>query len=221
MNSSNAAALKPDYASHVDTFLKLPDRMGSFALAAACRETALAFLNDSPYWGKAELSMWLMGPYAQLCSYVPAISRSDDPRSSRPFSLLSDIDVRMVGRMIQAARTEVLETVQHLAAVEGGTTFGYSMLSSGFVARCEDGGHVAGWAPTTVARRLADRVLSLIAADYLTHASVYETQFALCSHCGIAEFDSMSRARGVFQQNYRESFFSDSRNTSPYLPEGA
>src|SRR5690349_7345065 len=70
MTNSAAAAF------HVDTILTLPEQTGAHAIAAARREAALSFLNDSDRWGKAELAMWLMGPYAQLTTYGSAYARS-------------------------------------------------------------------------------------------------------------------------------------------------
>ena len=44
-------------SSTLDTVLTLPSDTGALAIARACRETALAFVNESKHWGKAELAM--------------------------------------------------------------------------------------------------------------------------------------------------------------------
>jgi hypothetical protein len=219
--SPSAAALS--YDSNVDTILTLPEQTGSVAVAAACREAALAFLNESMHWGKPELATWLMGPYAQLTQYVPASSRRKSGEISRPVPLMREIDARMVERVIRSARQEVLGTLARTVDTEGGASFAFSMLSSGFVARCEDRGRNAGWIPTTDARRLADRVLSLLAADYLTRPLDYESELARCSRCDTIEFDAVTRVRGVCHRHGSGLFLPrrSSRSTMPYLPEGA
>ena len=214
----------PSYASTVDTILTLPDGAGSLAVATACRETALAFLNESERWGKAELAMWLMGPYAQLTQYVtPLARRRSGEFVARPVPLLREIDVRMVERVIRSAHEEVAALLRRVSDAEAGASFAFTMLSSGFVARCEDRRQVAGWVPTSDARRLADRVLSLLAVDYFTRPADYETELAVCSQCKTVEFDAYARRRGICA-NHSNSMFvprTARRSTIPYLPEGA
>lgn len=156
---------------HVDqeeneTILTLPRDASSLAMAAVCRETLLVFLNESPHWGKAELAMWLMGPYAQIARYAGPTGRTQSGERAVP--LLREIDARMVERVIRTAREEVLRTLERLAEPEAAARFAAHMIRSGFVVRCEDAESATGWLPTTSARRLADRLLSLLAADTLT-----------------------------------------------------
>jgi hypothetical protein len=208
--------------SNVDTILTLPEHTSTFALAEACRSAALMFLNEAPHWGKAELAMWLMGPYTQLTRYVPAESRAKSGEFTRPVPLLRDIDVRMVERIISGARQEVLATLARISDMEGGASFSFSMISGGFVARCEDRRQFMGWVPTTTASRLADRVLSLIAADYLTRPEDYELELSVCSHCGTVDIDASARARGICNRHRSDFFAPQSRRlTQPFLPEGA
>ena len=209
--------------SNVDTILTLPAQTGSVAVAAACRETALAFLNESDRWGKAELAMWLMGPYAQLTQYVaPHAQRRSGEYVARPVPLLREIDVRMVERVIRSAHDEVTNTLRHVSDAEAGPSFAFTMLAAGFVARCEDQGQVAGWVPTSDARRLADRVLSLLAVDYLTRAVDYESELALCSRCRTVEFDATARTRGICARHSNSIVVPKSRrSTMPYMPERA
>lgn len=217
MTTSAAAAL------HVDTILTLPDQTGSYAIAAACRETALEFLNESDRWGKAELAMWLMGPYAQLTTYGSAYVRPKSGELSRPaVPLLREIDARMVERVIRSARTEVLAALRAMDDAEGGASFAFTMLSAGFVARCEDRSRVAGWIPTLDARRLADRVMSLLAADYLTRPADYDIEVSVCGHCSAVDFDAIARLRGLCHRHGSGMFTPKSRrSTLPYMPEGA
>jgi hypothetical protein len=208
--------------SNVDTILTLPEATDSIAVASACREAALAFLNESERWGKAELAMWLMGPYAQLTQYVSPLSRRRSGEFAKAAPLLREIDARMVDRVIRNAREEVIHTLKGTLDAEGGPSFAFSMLSAGFVAKCEDRSRVSGWVPTADARRLADRVLSLLAVDYLTRPADYEGSLSVCTQCGIVELDSISRTRGICHRHGSGMFTPRSpRSTLPYLPEGA
>lgn len=209
--------------SNVDTILTLPEQTGAVALANACRETALELLNDGDHWGKAELATWLMGPYSQLTQYVSPHKTRRNAEVQRPVPMLREIDARMVDRVLKNARAEVLEALRSTYDAEGGAAFASTMLSNGFVARCEDRSRVAGWVPTTDARRLADRVMSLLAADYLTRANDYETELSICSHCSYVEFDAVARMRGICHRHGSGLFVPKStrRSTWHYLPEGA
>jgi hypothetical protein len=222
MMSSMPSALPPAYVSNIDTILTLPKQTGSMAIANACRVTALAFLNESLHWGKAELAMWLMGPYGQLTQYVSPFSRRRSGDQGRAVPLMREIDARMVDRVIRAAHDEVMNTLSRMSDTEGGASFAFTMLAAGFVARCEDHGQVAGWVPTSDARRLADRVLSLFAADYLSRPNHYENELSVCRICKTVEFDAVSHDRGVCPR-HGSGMFTPSRrgHTLPYLPEGA
>lgn len=210
------------YDSNVDTILTLPEQTGSFAIAGACRDAVLGFLNESERWGKAELAMWLLGPYSQLTQYVSEYARRQSGEYTRPVPLLREIDARMVDRLIRSARTEVIRTLKQMEDPESAASFAFSMLASGFVVRCEDKRRVAGWVPTSEARRLADRVLSLVAADYLTRPSDYESELSICSQCECVDFDNVARTRGICHRHGSGMFVPRSRrDTKPYLPEGA
>ena len=212
----------PSYESTMDTILTLPEKTGSTAIADECRATALDFLNESHHWGKAELAMWLMGTYTQLTQYASPYSRRRSGEYAQPVPLLREIDARMVERVIRAAHAEVVATLQKLSHSSDGAGFALSMLDAGFVARCEDVRRVAGWVPTTDARRLADRVLSLLAADCLTRPDDYALSLAVCTQCHTVEFDIISRARGICPRHSNSMFVPRTRRTTlPYLPEGA
>lgn len=212
------------YDSNVETILTLPEQLDALSVAEACRVTALAFLNESQHWGKAELAMWLMGPYGQLTQYTSPSARRPNGESPRPAPMMREIDARMVDRVIQNAYEEVMSTLRDLRESEPSTSFAFTMLAAGFVSRCEDRGHRAGWVPTTEARRLADRILSLLAVDFLTRPGDYETDFSVCSQCKAIEFDSVARDRGICHRHGSGLFMPRSsarRNTLPYFPEGA
>jgi len=223
MMSSMPSALPPApvYVSNIDTVLTLPEQTGSMAIANACRATAFAFLNEALHWGKAELAMWLMGPYGQLTQYVSPMSRRRNGEAPRPAPMMREIDARMVDRVIRTAHEEVMVALGRLGDAEGGASFAFTMLSAGFVARCEDQGQVSGWVPTSDARRLADRVLSLLAADYLTRPNDYENELSVCHVCKTVEVDAVARDRGICHRHGSGMFVPTRRHTLPYFPEGA
>ena len=215
MNSITA----PANETNLDTILTLPRQVDAVAIVASCREAALVFLNESRHWGKAELAMWLMGPYAQVTRHLGARHRSG--QMARPV-LLNEIDVRMVSRIVAAAHDQVLAELRKMRDDESSATFAFTMLSNGFVARCQDELGTSGFVPTSTAVRLADRVLSLIAADYLTRPSEYETELSVCEQCEMVDFDDVARIRGTCHRHGSGMFAPrSSRSTKPYLPEGA
>jgi hypothetical protein len=176
-------------ASEVDSYdppqtvLVLPPAASSLALATFFRETALSFMNEGEHWGKAELAMWLMGPFATCTQYVGR-------RSAAPLPvLLREIDARFVDRMIAAARRAVTDRLERELATRTVGNFAFDMIEDGRVARCQDARGIDGWVPTATARSLADRVLSLFAADYLTRSPVFARELAICPSCGRIAFD--------------------------------
>ena len=166
--------------------------------------------------------MWLMGTYSSLTQYASPYSLRRCGELARPVPLLRELDARMVDRVIRSAHDEVVATLKSTYETEGGASFAFTMLASGFVARCEDKGRVAGWVPTTQARRLADRVLSLLAADYLSRPEDYEVDLGVCTQCNAVEFDAIARVRGICQRHSNSMFVvKGPRSTKPYLPERA
>ena len=158
--------------SHLDTIIVLPEPTSAIAIADACREAVTMFVEQAPGWGKAELAMWLMGPYAALAKHAEKLGpRQAEP--GRPGSLLRDLDVDRIQSVIGRAHAEVVDTMDRVRTTDGAADFGLTMFSFGFVARFQDHSRGIGWLPTNRARRLADRVLSLVAADYLTRPEDY------------------------------------------------
>jgi hypothetical protein len=163
--------------------------------------------------------MWLMGPYGQITQYTHAVERVTQsgryPRMQAP--LLREIDARMVDRVISSARDEVIARLAQTLDEEGEPAFVYDVVSLGFVVRCEDARQIEGWVPSSTARRLADRVLSLFAADYLVRPQDYASM-AVCRKCGIVEFDAICRARGVCNRHGSGVFVPGGGS---FFPQGA
>lgn len=162
-----------------ETLLVLPLATDAWTLAAACRQTARAFLRDSERWGSAELVAWLVGPYAQVTQHHAAYARRQTGQHGHPLPGLRDVDTRMIERVLRFARAEVSTRLESMRDPEGGARFAFGMMSAGFVARCKDTHGTSGWAPTSTPSRLADRVLSLVATDYLGGSTDYDGPVSL------------------------------------------
>lgn len=199
----------------LDTMLMLPSGTSALDIAAQCREAALEFINESRGWGKAELGMWLTGSYAVVTRHA----LKADEATSWPIPLLRDIDVRLVDRILQSARTEILSTLAGFAK-DGSASFVLRGLIAGTVVRCEDGSGEPAWAPTGSATRLADRVLSLFAVDYLARPGDYEALLSVCPKCEAVSFDESARRRGVCQHHAPQTHSLTAprgRSTLPWL----
>jgi len=201
----------------LDTILTLPSGMSAADISSACREAGLEFINDSRRWGKPELSMWLTARYAELTKHAV---KEEGGAGLWPVPLLKDIDVRLVDRIMATARAEILETL-HTIAKDGAASFVLKALISGSVVRCEDASNQPMWAPGQ-ATRLADRVLSLFATDYLTRPGDYEGELFVCRECESVAFDEETRRRDVCPNHSAPSMASGVRRpTLPFPPMGA
>ncbi len=130
-------------------------------LASDCLEAGQAFMEESAYWEKAQLAMWLLGPYSAVAQNVEAL-----PPSSRP--QMRHIDANTIANVIDNARAEVEFKLERLHDPLTSSDVALTMIEAGFVAPIVDANGAGGWAPTTTAHRLADRVLSLFVAAFLS-----------------------------------------------------
>jgi hypothetical protein len=164
--------------------LALPAGARVAAFAEGCRAAALDFVNRVAASGdKTVLADWLRGPYR---AHVVVLARSRTRRIGAA-SVVPDALARLLGR----ARLEVGLGLMRVRDAADGVGFGYSALAAGHVYRCQDGEGTAGWVPVAQPRmRLSERVLSLVAADYLLRPEAYETSLVTCSVCGRASFDA-------------------------------
>ena len=171
----------------------LPPGLVIAQVADACRYGALAYLNGVlAEWGKRELGAWLCGTYAGLTRHSIAW-----PAPPEVTGLARVLPTYAVNRVMREAHDEVLDRLRTLRNPEGAAMFVFDSLG-GLVERCEDAHGDAGWLPIASARmRLADRVLSLVAADHLTRPEDYETGLSVCATCRVVSFDAAARARGL------------------------
>lgn len=189
---SEVDSLLPAVDGPLDTVVVLPRGFSGDDMARDCREIGLQFMNEASHWGKAELAMWLQGPYAIVTAHA---KRALEPSLTGGVPLIKEIDVRLVDRIIRAARTEVLENLAQVVTDQS-SSFVLRALIAGTVSRVEDGYSEPAWAPTSGTTRLADRVLSLFAVDYLVRPGDYEADLSVCPTCSHVAFDAGSRRRG-------------------------
>lgn len=185
-------------------------------IADECRDVAVAFLNGAHSgWGKRELAAWLIGPYARATSYVrrgtvePSFDGgSDIERAVSPTAL---------ARVMDDARSEVIATIGSLTVPEEGVAFAFAAISRALVVRCADELGDLGWAPFPPQRlRLADRLLSLVAVDYLARPLDYEQAFAVCERCGVVAFDTTARSRGLCRRHLDSGVKWKEADTAPF-----
>jgi hypothetical protein len=201
----------------LDTMLMLPTGTSAADIAAQCREAAMQFINESKGWSKAELSMWLTGSYGSITRHAV---KEEDAGTVWPVPLLRDIDVRLIDRIMGSARSEILTTLANIAK-DGSASFVLRALIAGTVVRCEDGSGEPAWAPTTAATRLADRVLSLFAVDYLARPIDYEASLFVCSKCEAVSFRDLQSCESCQPAVTCTQSLTIPRHTLPYPPLGA
>jgi hypothetical protein len=215
--SATLASMTPKHIldSTVDRILMLPEAVASTDVADDCREAALKFMNDSPKWNRSGFEAWLSGPYAEISAYLG--KRASD---WRPVPLVRELDARMMTRILRSTYVEVRAALSQVDSDDGIPPFAMAMSAGGFVTPCEDEYGRRGFLPSGSARRLADIVLSLFAADYLARARDYSTALAFCDQCQSMAFDVGSRTRGHCGRHV--SMFAPRRaKGASYLPEGA
>jgi hypothetical protein len=192
-------------SSSTPLVLALPARSAVRSFVHGCRIAALDFVNRvAPSADKAVLAEWLHGPYR---AHVVMLARSRTQRLAA-----ANVVPGALAKLLSQARLDVGVALLRTRDPDDGVSFGYSALAAGLVYRCQDAGGAQGWVPVAQPRmRLADRVLSLIAADYLLRPEDYETALYTCAACGLVEFDARRAAIGVC----RAHAHSDIRELAP------
>lgn len=156
-------------------------------VADACREALVSFFADVAPSGSARaIAAWLAGPYANA---VLPTTRFDIPSGRVDRGRLLDV--------IDAARTEVAFTMRSLVSEEVGMHFSMHAATSGWVVQFSDLRGNAGFMPIDLAKmRLRDRVLSLMAADYMARSVSYARDLHVCDTCDVPDFHAHEGERG-------------------------
>ena len=166
-------------------------------VAEACRSAALELLDGVRNgWGKKELVTWLTGSYHQIsilrCSADELAFADVVPHTPRPDlrGRSPSVPPEDIEKTLKAAREEVLAVLERFAAGdEAAETFVWRVKSRGGLARVEDEQGTVGLVPNEQpSQRLVERVLSLIAADYIARPLDYEERVTVCRACGSVSF---------------------------------
>jgi hypothetical protein len=171
--------------------LALPSRSLVSTFTDGCRAAALDFVNRvAVSTDKEQLAEWLRGPYR---AHVVTLARSRSHRMGA-----ASVVPGVLAKLLAQTRLEVGLNLLRTRDPEDGVGFGYSALAAGLVYRAQDATGAMGWVPVAQPRmRLTDRVLSLVAADYLLRSDDYEAALFTCSACGKTAFDASRAAIGV------------------------
>jgi hypothetical protein len=188
------------HPSQFPTIFTLPQTSAVFDVAEQCRQAMLSYLNGvgTRGWGCAELAEWLAGPYEAVTRMATEASCASNGSAATAYAVPAAIDRQAVVQLMLNAHRECLNVLRSMLDPEQGTSFAFKLVSSQLLMRCEDTQAQGGWLPISKANmRLADRVQSLIAVDFLTRPEDYEAQLSLCDRCGVIEFDALARTRGL------------------------
>lgn len=137
---------------------RLPRGVQILDVAEACRRAALDFVSDGPdgATSKRALSAWLGGQYLTLVTLVDEDAKRAPVRAGE------------VTEMPAFARAYVLATMRGIARSPSEVGFTIAAMHDGWIERCCDGAGRPGWLPVDRPNmRLSERVLSLVAVDYL------------------------------------------------------
>jgi hypothetical protein len=222
-NSRARIAVDDVHSAEPDTIFELPQGLSVMDIAEQCRETALMFVNESAPWGKAELALWVLGPYGGATRHERTSKRFDSGPVPRTVPMLRDIDARFVDRFISAAHGEVMEALSNMRDEEFAVSFAFRMMSAEYVVRCEDSEKTPGWVPSTRPSRLADRVLSLFAVDYLARPTDDAEPIVSCHDCGHTTFEGALLNHACCGQRSRHDsgFYESEYSTLPHRPQRA
>ena len=134
---------------------RLPRGVGILDVAEACRQAALEFVSG-PRVTKRALAAWLEGPYLTLVTLVDEDPRRDPVRTDQ------------VTEMPAFARAYVLGMMRGITRSPSEVGFTIAAMHDGWIERCCDSTGRLGWVPVDRPNmRLSERVLSLVAVDYL------------------------------------------------------
>lgn len=168
-------------------------------VAAACRSAASDFVRGVRNgWTKRELAAWLVGPYHQISilRYSSSALRSMGSRIPFPRSSFhGPLDDRDLVRVMWDAREHVLDVVDRFVMNDSRSeSFVWHLRSIGAITRVIDCNGAKGLVPNELApQHLTDRVLSLVAVDYVSHPLDYEDRVAICRRCSAITFREGAR----------------------------
>jgi hypothetical protein len=174
-------------------------------VADLCRSAALGFLANARDWSKRDLAEWLQDSYRPLVIGAPKVQRKLTPAYGTPVSIAPSpaVSPAELTGILENAHWEILRALRDLQAAPSSLDAGRAFIASNVVTRCIDDNGVAGWvAVSHRSSRLAERVMSLFAADFLARPWDYEYDLTICETCENVSFTEVSccRARSGMQR---------------------
>ncbi len=166
-------------------------------IADQSRAAYLALMKSavSPF-RNADLAEWFKGPYRRCVSPAGIMLG----RTPTPFAIArGSVDVHVDVLTLQA-REEALVALRHLKNLrEQDTSFTFDARNRGFITECRDDEGTRGLCPVDAPEmKLYERMLSLIAVDYVARPQDYEERLAICRRCEMPFFDGIHAcARGL------------------------
>ncbi|MEO7112966.1 MAG: hypothetical protein ABI183_21185 [Polyangiaceae bacterium] len=167
-------------------------------VADLCRSAALGFLANARHWNKADLAEWLQESYRPLVIGAPKPQRKMTPAYGTPVSIapIPSVPPEALTGIMENAHAEVLQMLRDLQAARSSLDAGRAFIANNVVTRCIDDIGVAGWVPVShKTSRLAERVMSLFAADFLARPWDYEYDLAICECCENVSFTEVNCCR--------------------------
>ncbi len=165
-------------------------------LVDACRSAALGFMASANGWTKRQFAEWLETSYLPLPIGCPATPRARGYKRTPAWGTTAvrlgnkgKVDSDALRDIIASAHAEVAATLRSVSERGSVMGLGETLVHSQLVVRCIDADGASGWAPAATTRmRLADRVLSLFAADFLMRPWDYEGSLHVCAECDSVRF---------------------------------
>jgi hypothetical protein len=171
------------------------------SVADACRNATLQFLRGvDAGWGKRELARWLLGPYHQLSALrlsgsPPARTSSGVFPRAKASRAVSESEAQRVMREAQEGALGIISRFENRDPRVD--TFIWRLQSRGIFERVADATGARGLVPNEIVpQHLSERVLSLIAVDYVARPFDYEDRVAICRRCGDVSFGEQARNDG-------------------------
>lgn len=137
----------------------------------------------------ADLAEWFKGPYRR--AVAPAATMLG--RTPTPFSIArGSVDVHVDVLTLQA-REEALVVLRHLRSLKDqDTSFTFEARQKGHIVEWRDESGARGLVPVDSAdMKLYERVLALIAVDYVARPQDFEERLAICRRCEMPFFDGI------------------------------
>jgi hypothetical protein len=186
------------------TLWSLKDGVDALLMSGLWRSAGLSFLHaERDKWTHVDLARWFMGAYHRATSFVP--------RSEAPAPEVPSVDTQRIAEIMRSACEEVVATLRDLAS-GGDPTFVKDAIRAHAVVLSLD---KIFWIPLDHPRmRLADRALSLFAADYILSPNEYAGYLTVCRKCDAVTFDPAARQAGYCGAHRISGFFDSLRPRS-------